>query len=213
MINKIPVPTAARRQADMSREIDAPCAVPCAIEVQWEISARKNCPSEDRIQQWVALALASKERAAAASGNEVNPDESPAPAFAADEPVLTVRIVDSEEIRSANHQWRGIDKATNVLSFPSDFPIETGLTYFGDMLICADVLSRESEEQGKNLHAHWAHIVIHGTLHLLGYDHIDAADAEVMERREIEILATLGLDNPYLTIGELEIPLSEVSKS
>ena len=181
--------------------------------MQWEISARKHCPSEDQIQQWVALALASEERAAAASGNEVDPDESPAPAFSADEPVLTVRIVDSEEIRSANHQWRGIDKATNVLSFPSDFPIETGLTYFGDMLICADVLSRESAEQGKNLHAHWAHIVIHGTLHLLGYDHIDAADAEVMERREIEILATLGLDNPYLTIGEVEIPLSEVSKS
>ena len=225
MINREPVPTAVQRQTDVPGATDdagAPGA-PCEIEVQWEIAEQDTCPSEDQIQQWVALALASEERAVYASDDDAESRECPGGETVSiehnvtepdlTEPVLTVRIVSSEEIRRANHQWRGIDKATNVLSFPSDFPIETGLTYFGDMLICADVLARESAEQGKALHAHWAHIVIHGTLHLLGYDHIDAADAEVMERREIEILATLGLENPYLAIGEAEIPLSEVSKS
>ena len=222
MIDSKSVPTAVSGRTDVPSAIESQGAIDShrAVEVQWEIAESENCPSEDQIQRWVALALASEQRAASASDHNRDsktPENPVAETFSPDpgitEPVLTVRVVDGEEIRVANAQWRGIDKATNVLSFPSDFPIETGLTYFGDMLICAEVLARESAEQGKALHAHWAHIVIHGTLHLLGYDHIDAADAEVMEQREIEILATLGLDNPYLTIGEAEIPLSEVSKS
>ena len=110
---------------------------------------------------------------------------------------ITVRIVDGDEIRTSNKQWRGIDKATNVLSFPAEFPPEAGIDYLGDLLICAEVLQQESAEQNKSLNDHWAHIVIHGVLHLLGYDHENESDAIAMETREKEILASLGVTDPY----------------
>ena len=110
---------------------------------------------------------------------------------------LTLRVVDNAEMRNSNLQWRGIDKTTNVLSFPADLPVETGIKYLGDILICAEVLQRESREQNKSLFDHWAHIVVHGVLHLLGHDHENDSEAAVMEAREIEILATLGIDDPY----------------
>lgn len=110
---------------------------------------------------------------------------------------ITIRIVDATESRSSNQQWRGRDSATNVLSFPADFPPEAGVSYAGDLVVCADVLARESDEQQKSLNDHWAHIVIHGVLHLRGFDHENKQDAEVMERQEREILATLGVADPY----------------
>jgi len=179
------------------------------VEVQWQTQAREHCPSEAEIRHWVRMAIDFDGRAS-------KPFDSPANVqteLVASVSELTVRVVDRDEMCHANHQWRGKGKPTNVLSFPSDFPPETGLSHYGDVLICAEVLAAESVEQGKSVSAHWAHIVVHGTLHLLGYDHIDADDAAVMERREIEILATLGLDNPYLAAGESEFSQSEVSKS
>lgn len=114
-----------------------------------------------------------------------------------DEAELTVRIVDSKEITRLNHSYRGSDKATNVLSFPADIPQHIELPLLGDLVICADIVAAEASAQSKSRHAHWAHMVIHGTLHLLGYDHIEDHDAAVMEAREIELLAGLNIDNPY----------------
>lgn len=110
---------------------------------------------------------------------------------------LTVRITDEEEIRELNATYRGKDYATNVLSFPFEAPPGVDLPLLGDIVICAAVVAREAAEQEKPLQAHWAHMVIHGTLHLLGYDHIEEADAEEMEGLEIGLLADLGYANPY----------------
>ena len=111
---------------------------------------------------------------------------------------MTIRIVDSEEIQALNRDYRGKDKPTNVLSFPAEIPEELGLNLLGDLIICADVVNREANEQNKTTTAHWAHMVVHGTLHLQGYDHIDQADAEIMETLEVEILANLGFPDPYV---------------
>jgi probable rRNA maturation factor len=104
---------------------------------------------------------------------------------------LTIRIVSAAESRDLNHRYRGKDKATNVLSFPyAEQPI-------GDLVICAAVVAEEAREQGKPLRAHWAHMVVHGCLHLAGHDHERAADAKVMEEKERKILARLGIPDPY----------------
>ena len=111
---------------------------------------------------------------------------------------ISLRIVDSNEIIELNHQYRGKDYATNVLSFPTDLPPELNLPHLGDIVICAAVVEREAEEQNKPPLAHWAHMIVHGTLHLLGYDHIDDEDALVMETLEVEILQSLNIADPYL---------------
>ncbi len=111
---------------------------------------------------------------------------------------LTIRIVGAAESRKLNRTYRGKDKPTNVLSFPAlSSSAEPGLQELGDLAICAPVVAREAREQGKNPRAHWAHMVVHGVLHLLGYDHEDDRDAEVMESREIKILSQFGYANPY----------------
>ena len=112
---------------------------------------------------------------------------------------LAVLLTDDAAIRRLNAQWRDIDKPTNVLSFPADLPAELNLPLLGDIVICSAVVEREAVEQHKVSNAHWAHMVIHGTLHLLGYDHIDDDEAEFMESREIEILSALNFPNPYLS--------------
>lgn len=106
---------------------------------------------------------------------------------------LTLRIVDAEESRALNRDFRGKDAPTNVLSFGyNDFP-----GVLGDIVICADVVAREAAEQGKAAAAHWTHMVIHGCLHLQGFDHECDADAARMEAKETAILARLGFGNPY----------------
>ncbi|MDY0006155.1 MAG: rRNA maturation RNase YbeY [Spongiibacteraceae bacterium] len=110
---------------------------------------------------------------------------------------LGLRIVDEPESRALNARYRGQDKPTNVLSFPADLPADLDLPLLGDLVICAPVVSREAREQHKPLAHHWAHMVVHGILHLLGYDHIDDADAEQMERLEISILRGLDIPDPY----------------
>ncbi|GAC17221.1 probable rRNA maturation factor [Paraglaciecola arctica BSs20135] len=120
---------------------------------------------------------------------------------------ITVRVVDVTEIHQLNLQYRGKDKPTNVLSFPFEMP-ELNLpdgaqlddsmsTFLGDIVICAQVVTQESQQQNKLLNHHWAHMIIHGTLHLLGYDHIEEQDAQEMEGIEIAILQKLAIDDPY----------------
>lgn len=113
---------------------------------------------------------------------------------------LTLRFVDSEEITQLNADYRQKNTPTNVLAFPSFLPKEVELEspLLGDVIICPAVLLEESHTLNKPLIAHWPHIVIHGVLHLLGYDHIKDSDAEVMQALEIKLLEQLGFSNPYL---------------
>jgi probable rRNA maturation factor len=110
---------------------------------------------------------------------------------------LTLRFVDSEESQSLNNAYRGKDKPTNVLSFPSELPDFIESPLLGDLVICHDVVSQEALEQNKAINAHYQHLIIHGVLHLLGFDHIKEADADVMEAHEITLLDKLGIDDPY----------------
>lgn len=111
---------------------------------------------------------------------------------------LTIRIVDSAESQQLNHQYRQKDKPTNVLSFPFEVPEGIELDLLGDLVICAEIVETEATEQNKALEAHWAHMVIHGCLHLLGYDHISDDEADEMEALEIKILMQMGFSNPYV---------------
>lgn len=145
------------------------------VDVQYA-SNLPDLPDEDTLRCWVAAALADERQ----------------------EAELTIRIVDEEESRILNRDYRGKDKPTNVLSFPFEAP--PGLDAWpllGDLVICAPVVAREAAEQGKALAAHYAHLTVHGTLHLLGWDHEDDKEAEAMEQLEREILASLGLPDPY----------------
>ena len=105
---------------------------------------------------------------------------------------ITLRLVDADEGQQLNRDFRGRDYATNVLSFPFGEP-----GYLGDIVICAPVVAREAVAQGKALHAHWAHLVVHGVLHLLGHDHQGDPEATVMENRERQLLAKMGFADPY----------------
>jgi len=147
------------------------------LELDLQIASQApGLPSEAEFRTWCELALRQRQ----------NDSE------------LTIRLVDEAEGRELNKTWRHKDYATNVLSFPADVPDELlDIPLLGDLVICAPVVTREAAEQGKSAPAHWAHLVIHGCLHLLGYDHIDDAEAEEMEALERELLAELGHPDPY----------------
>lgn len=149
-----------------------------AIEVQY-IDNTHSVPSQQQIQRWVDLALSENQR----------------------EAELVVRIVDSEESARLNAQYRNKPVPTNILSFPFDPPASMDMNYLGDLVICASILETEAKQQGKEIAQHWAHIVIHGVLHLQGYDHIDDNDALIMEAKEIAILKKLHIKNPYLGVN------------
>ena len=114
---------------------------------------------------------------------------------------LTIRIVDEAESTRLNSRYRNKDGATNVLSFPFDAPAGVDAPLLGDIVVCAPVVRREANEQSKSVSSHWAHMVVHGALHLLGFDHQQARDADEMEAMETRILADLGFDNPYESRG------------
>lgn len=110
---------------------------------------------------------------------------------------LTIRFVDSVESQSLNHTYRDKDKPTNVLSFPAEIPDFIESTLLGDLIICDAVVKTEAKEQQKSLIHHYQHLIVHGTLHLLGFDHIQNNEAVVMENHEIAVLNELGIDDPY----------------
>jgi probable rRNA maturation factor len=140
------------------------------------------CPAHHEMQQWVAAALSQ-------SGFD-RPAE------------LTLRVVGEREMSELNHRYRGISRATNVLSFTADLPSHLHLPLLGDIVICAPLLEREAKEQNKSSDAHWAHLVVHGTLHLLGYDHTEDAEAQAMERLETLALDKLHFSAPYQNHGQ-----------
>ena len=143
---------------------------------------RTGIPSAASFRKWVAAALDGRIR----------------------EADLAIRIVDAKEGRALNRHYRGKDYATNVLSFPAEMaegvklPKGVRMPLLGDLVVCAPVVAREAKEQGKPLNAHYAHLTVHGVLHLLGWNHEDPQEADCMEKLEREILAGLGIDDPYL---------------
>jgi probable rRNA maturation factor len=147
------------------------------LELDLQIASEgADLPSEGQLRAWCAIAL--RQRTADSE--------------------LTIRLVDEAEGRELNNTWRHKDYATNVLSFPADVPDELlDIPLLGDLVICVPVVEREAAEQSKTPEAHWAHLVIHGCLHLLGYDHIEDEEAEEMEALERELLAELGHPDPY----------------
>jgi probable rRNA maturation factor len=146
------------------------------------VSTCSKIPLEDHFQQWIDSAIAT-----------LNPSDK--------HRHIAIRIVDEPESAQLNKEYRGNDKPTNVLSFPSNLPAELLAQLpehpMGDLVICALVVEKEAQTQQKELKSHWAHMVIHGTLHLAGYDHQVDAEAEIMESLEIQILSTLNIEDPY----------------
>jgi probable rRNA maturation factor len=120
---------------------------------------------------------------------------------------LTLRIVGESEMQDLNYRYRNTPRPTNVLAFAADLPPQLGLPLLGDIVICAPLVEREAGEQGKTMQAHWAHLVVHGTLHLLGHDHVDDTEALLMEQLETAILRNLGFADPYAApVGISERP-------
>ncbi len=111
--------------------------------------------------------------------------------------IASLLVTTSDEIQKLNKQYRDKDKATNVLSFPMQSPEEVDVCLLGDIVLCASIIDQEAVQQSKTRASHWAHMVVHGMLHLQGYDHIDNIEAEEMEQLEIDILNQLGFDSPY----------------
>lgn len=119
-----------------------------------------------------------------------------------EESEVTIRLVDTAESHELNLTYRGMDKPTNVLSFPFEAPPGMEMSLLGDLIICRQVVEREAKEQNVSLDSHWAHMVVHGSLHLLGYDHIEDEEAEEMEGIETEIMLALGYEDPYIAEKE-----------
>lgn len=155
------------------------------VDVQIAVDSESGfiIPDDEQIQQWAWLAVSH-------AGKQEKEDLQ-----------MTVRIVEEEEITQLNSEYRLKKKATNVLSFPfvspPGMPEAEKVNLLGDLVICASVVQREADEQHKSAAAHWSHMIIHGTLHLLGYDHQDEQQAKEMEALEVALLTELGFGNPY----------------
>jgi probable rRNA maturation factor len=155
--------------------MNAKTAQVMAIDLDLQLAGEwDGLPAHEDFERWVTAALGSR-----------------------DDAELTVRVVGREESHELNRTYRGRDSETNVLSFPADLPEGIELSLLGDIVICAPLVADEARQQGKTLGDHWAHLVVHGVLHLLGYDHQDDAEAAEMESLEISMLASLGIADPY----------------
>ena len=149
------------------------------VDLQIATPSEDSIPSLDLLTDWVKSAINASD---SATREEVE---------------LTIRVVEASESNAINLQFRSKDKPTNVLSFPFQNPPGLTLPLLGELIICQAIIEEEAKEQRKTLQAHWAHMVIHGTLHLLGYDHIENDEALEMEALETNILVTLGFPPPY----------------
>ena len=138
-------------------------------------STSEDAPDEQSIKRWVGAVIDSNQG----------------------DTELSVRIVDEPEGKLLNETYRGTSGATNVLSFPFENQTPEALPLIGDIVVCAPIVQREAQQQNKDLNAHWAHMIIHGVLHLLGYDHQNDSEAAVMEGLETEIMQKLGFPPPY----------------
>lgn len=145
------------------------------LELELQCVTDAAVPGRGDFQAWVAAALAGR----------------------CEQAELAIRLVDEAEQQGLNRDYRGRDHATNVLSFPADLPAGVELPMLGDLVICAPVVAREAAAQGKAERAHWAHLTVHGVLHLLGFDHQTSVEAMAMEAVEREVLAGLGFPDPY----------------
>ncbi len=150
------------------------------LDLQFAVESNEGLPTEQDFQTWLDKTIIPFQQDAE----------------------LTIRIVDEEESHQLNHEYRGKDKPTNVLSFPFEVPPGIEMNLLGDLIICKQVVEREAQEQNKPLLAHWAHMVVHGSLHLLGYDHIEDDEAEEMESLETEIMQGMGYEDPYIAEKE-----------
>ena len=146
-----------------------------AIELDLQRAERfENAPADEQFETWVTAVLQSRGDAE-----------------------LTIRLVGREESRTLNHTYRGKDRETNVLSCPSELPDGVDIPLLGDIVICVPLVEQEALEQAKPVEHHWAHLTLHGLLHLLGYDHVEESDAKEMEALETSLLASLGISDPY----------------
>jgi probable rRNA maturation factor len=147
------------------------------LHVDIQTASVEAVPTEKDLHRWIAAALHGR-----ATQEQVE---------------VSVRLVDSAEMAQLNETYRGKTGATNVLSFPAGLPAELAIPLLGDIVICAPVVRAEAAQQGKTESAHWAHMTVHGTLHLLGYDHIEEEEATIMEALESAILSELNYAGPY----------------
>ena len=163
------------------------------IKVDIQIACSEAVPGEQDIRRWVSAAL-DRGLAETAAGGTPATDRNAVPKS---DWLVSLRLVSEEEMRDLNHRYRGREGSTNVLSFPAELPAGIDHPLLGDIAVCPAVVMREAREQGKTAEQHWAHVVVHGSLHLAGHDHAETVAAEAMESLETEILASLDFPCPY----------------
>lgn len=151
-----------------------------SVTLDLQVAYDGDVPTEQQFQQWVDVAL-----------QQVKEDCE-----------LSIRLVDEAESAELNGTYRGKDYPTNVLSFPFEAPVEIEPILLGDLVVCVPIVQKEAIEQNKLVEHHWAHMIVHGCLHLLGYDHIDDDEAEEMESLEITLLNSLAISDPYQEQGD-----------
>ncbi len=177
--------------------MNAVSVTPPVVEISFAeaLPEADEIPLPGRLEAWVSEAVA-------CLANHADADTARGAVDGNRQVMVSLRVTDAGEIQALNRRFRGKDQPTNVLSFPLAAEagmavVDSGCTMLGDIVLCAPVIRQEAIAQGKSLHAHWAHMVVHGLLHLHGLDHVETRQAEYMEALEVAILKTFGYDNPY----------------